>query len=300
MNISIPAETCERSAMERTGNAARRSGPPGGSSHSGLSGNTPRRGWPRLAALAWALGWAATAQTTNLATTNGPAAGAAPRANPPISSEASAGADFDHSPFRIVAERNIFNANRSGGQVRLPSRRPAQVESFTLVGTLEYAKGAFAFFNGSSSAYSKVLQAGGVIAGHKLVAVLPNAVKLEADGKVLELPVGASLRREDEGTWHPGAAFAADPGATQVANRGNGDAGHSYRNDAGGRFGRVNGREATADPALAGANSGADPADLRQAEKREEKEFKKELKLDSKAEAEILKRLMERRAKESQ
>jgi len=111
---------------------------------------------------------------------------------------------LDDSAFRIVAERNIFNANRSGGQVRLSSlRHPARIESFTLVGTMAYEKGAFAFFSGSSSEFSKVVETSGVIAGHKVVDVLANGVKLEADGRILELPIGSAMRRKTRarGSW---------------------------------------------------------------------------------------------------
>jgi len=125
----------------------------------------------------------------------------------------SASSRQDDSAFRIINERNIFNANRSGGQVRLSSRRPARVEGFTLVGTMAYEKGAFAFFDGTSSEFSKVLKTDGVIAGYKLVDILADAVKLEADGKILELPIGSGMRREDEGAWHEGEGLASSSGS---------------------------------------------------------------------------------------
>jgi len=124
-----------------------------------------------------------------------------------ISAEVSAGAErspqrFDESSFRIVAQRNIFNANRSGGgQVRGPSRRPSSVEYFALVGTMDYEKGSFAFFEGSNSQFTKVMKASEVIAGHKLVEISADSVKLEADSKQFDLPVGSQMRREDEGAW---------------------------------------------------------------------------------------------------
>lgn len=153
----------------------------------------------------------ATAQTTNTpARTNAPphiesappkAESAAPRVESTPPRLGSAGARLDESAFGMIAERNIFNANRSGGQVRLATRRAASVESFTLVGTMAYAKGAFAFFEGSSSEFTKVLKADGVIAGHKLADIFAGSVKLEADGKQIELPIGSQMRREDAGAW---------------------------------------------------------------------------------------------------
>src|SRR6185295_14407327 len=98
--------------------------------------------------------------TNNHAATNGP---------PPRVESSSQG--IGESVFRIIADRNIFNANRSGGQVRLESRRPTQVESFTLVGTMAYDKGTFAFFEGSSSEFTKAMKANSVIAVHKLVDI---------------------------------------------------------------------------------------------------------------------------------
>jgi len=130
---------------------------------------------------------------------------------------APAGPALDEGAFRLIAERNIFNASRSGGQVRLPSRRPARVETFTLVGTLAYHKGAFAFFEGSSSEWTRALKPADVIAGHKLVEIYPNAVKLEADGREWELPVGGQMRREDDGPWQLAEASSGGPAAAPNA-----------------------------------------------------------------------------------
>lgn len=144
---------------------------------------------------------AASAQSTNDAT---PVATPATNASPGGVVASPEPSRLDESAFRIVSERNIFNANRSGGQVRLSSRRAPRVESFTLVGTLAYEKGAFAFFEGSSSELTKVLKPDGIIAGHKLVDILADGVKLEADGQITDLAVGAAMRREDEGAWRRG------------------------------------------------------------------------------------------------
>jgi hypothetical protein len=133
---------------------------------------------------------------------------------------------FEESAFRIVPERNIFNANRSGGgQVRGPSRRPSSVEYFALVGTMDYEKGIFAFFEGSSSQFTKVLKPSEVIAGHKLLEISANGVKLEADGKKLDLPVGSQMRREDEGAWQ----MSESRGGISMASSAEGEA--SSRNN---------------------------------------------------------------------
>lgn len=226
--------------------------------------------------------------------TNGPAASSAPprsssaavakspatngaKSTPAPARNAAAASRRDDSAFRIIGERNIFNATRSGGQVRPTStRRPTRVDSFTLVGTMAYERGAFAFFSGSSSEFTKVVKPAGVIAGHKLVDILADAALLEADGKTVELPVGRTMRREDEGAWHPSDAPAGIAGQTASSGR---ESSSSDRSDRYGRSGRddadrVRRSESGADRNSAPA-SGAN-------------------------QSEILKRLMERREKESQ
>ena len=180
---------------------------------------------------------------------------------------------LDESALRFVAERNIFNATRSGvGEVRVPSRRATTVEFFTLVGTMDYEKGTFAFFDGSSSQYTKVIQADSVIAGHKLLDVTANSVKLEAEGKEIELPVGSQMRREDEGAWQVAEARAG----LSVASNGNGDSsGRSERSDYSSRSRRNDISESNTRSSGSAASS-------------------------SENENEVLKRLMERREKESQ
>jgi hypothetical protein len=113
---------------------------------------------------------------------------------------APSGTDFQS--FRMISERNIFNANRSRARSRsCAPERPPKIDSFTLVGTITYEKGTFAFFEGSSSAFKKVAKCNETIAGYKVAEIGVNHVRLEADGKQLELPVGMQMRREDEGEW---------------------------------------------------------------------------------------------------
>lgn len=113
---------------------------------------------------------------------------------------------FDFPSFNIIAERNIFNMNRSGRRPYTPpdreTQRPVRTESFALVGTMSYDKGLFAFFEGSSSQYSQVLKPADRIAGFTIAAVTPTSVKLSStNGNAIELPVGMQLKRQDEGEW---------------------------------------------------------------------------------------------------
>ncbi len=109
---------------------------------------------------------------------------------------------LDFQAFRILTERNIFDPNRSSDSGR-PSepKRAARVESFALVGTLSYEKGDFAFFDGSGSAYRKALKSGDTIAGYRIAEITADHVKLEADGKQVELGVGVQMKKQDEGEW---------------------------------------------------------------------------------------------------
>lgn len=208
------------------------------------------------------------------ATTNDPAS------NPTPPRAESAPQKLDEAAFRIIAERNIFNAERIGAVRVASTRRPARVETFKLVGTMAYAKGAFAFFEGSSSELTKVVKPDGVIAGHKVVDILTDGVKLEADGKILELSIGSAMRREDEGSWRPGDAVASSATSSLASTRESSDANRSSRsrdNDSS----RSRRSESDSEPARPAAAASASPASTADP-------------------AEILKRLMERRERESQ
>jgi len=102
------------------------------------------------------------------------------------------------------------------------------VDAFALVGTMSYQKGQFAFFDGTSEAYRKVLERDGVIAGYKVAEITPNAVKLEAANKRVELKVGTQMRHEGT-TWQlvaqselPVEAEAANNSASSSADSGSG------------------------------------------------------------------------------
>ena len=107
----------------------------------------------------------------------------------------------DFSAFKIISDRNIFDPNRSPRRTGGPPRRAKTVESVTLVGIMSYGKGDFAFFNGTSSDYKKVLKPSDTIAGYKLASISANSVKLASGEKQVELKIGSQLRREEEGEW---------------------------------------------------------------------------------------------------
>jgi hypothetical protein len=110
----------------------------------------------------------------------------------------------DFSSFQVISERNIFNPNRTARRRRGNRTQPA-ADAFALVGTMSYAKGTFAFFDGTSSEYRKVVQNAGTIAGYKVTDITPTAVKLANGDKQLVMKVGTQMRREEKGSWQMAA-----------------------------------------------------------------------------------------------
>jgi hypothetical protein len=136
---------------------------------------------------------------------------------------------LDFPAFRIIAERNIFNPNRSGRSPRNYEKsrqeRRVRTEAFALRGTMSYEKGRFAFFEGTSLDYRKALETADTIAGFKIAAVGPDSVKLESNGKQVELQVGMQMKKPEGGDWElasgtdsvdmtAAAPASADPNAT--------------------------------------------------------------------------------------
>jgi hypothetical protein len=114
---------------------------------------------------------------------------------------------YDFSTFRIISEQNIFDPNR---RPRVPSGpAPTIVDSISLTGTMDYAKGKFAVFDGTSSDYHKVLEKGGRIAGYTVTEISQDTVKLVSGTNTLELKVGMQMRRDDNGHWSAGESAAA-------------------------------------------------------------------------------------------
>jgi len=108
--------------------------------------------------------------------------------------------------FKAIPDRNIFNTRRYAGRTQTDTPPPQQrrnpvIESFSLLGTLEYEKGRVAFFEGSGSGMKKSAKVDDTIGDCKITAIEAAAVTLEANGKPVELKVGYMLRREDQGEW---------------------------------------------------------------------------------------------------
>lgn len=129
---------------------------------------------------------------------------------------------LEYPAFKIISERNIFDPTRSPRSARrTDAARPSKVDSFALVGTLSYEKGTVAFFDGTGPEFRKALKAGDTIAGFKVLEIGSHRVRLEADGKQVELSVGMQLKRQDEGEWQPsGPAESFAPAAPSAVASG--------------------------------------------------------------------------------
>jgi hypothetical protein len=130
-------------------------------------------------------------------------------------------AGLDFSAFQVIVDRNIFDPNRYPRRPGETGPRPAPktVDSLTLVGTMSYDRGTFAFFDGSSPDYRKALKRTDVIAGYQVRTITPDAVELAAGTNMLELPVGTQLRREEDGPWllaGRAGPYAASPTSTST------------------------------------------------------------------------------------
>ncbi len=131
-------------------------------------------------------------------------------------------ASLDYSAFKVIVDRNIFDPNRYPHRPGAPvvASKPKSFDSLTLVGTMSYEKGTFAFFDGTSSEYKKALKLTDSIAGYKVTNIAPNGVKLVSGTNELELSVGAQLRREEDGPWllaGQSTSYAAMPGSTSTS-----------------------------------------------------------------------------------
>jgi hypothetical protein len=142
--------------------------------------------------------------------------------------ETNSSSGLDYNSFDLISKRNIFNPNRRPGRSIGPRLPAVQIDSFTLIGTMSYEKGRFAFFDGTSSEYRKPLKPSDTIAGYRISEITQSGVTLLASSnKVINLPVGTQMKRQDNGPWelmsHAEPIASTNPGepadlATKAAN----------------------------------------------------------------------------------
>jgi hypothetical protein len=116
------------------------------------------------------------------------------------SAPAAAG-DFD---IRPITARNIFDPNRRPNRPSEPRTVRPAVDTFSFTGTMNYSKGLFAFFDGTSSDYRKVVEKGDKIAGYTVQEIEHDLIKLALDTNQVQLKVGMQMRRSEDGKWSPG------------------------------------------------------------------------------------------------
>lgn len=132
----------------------------------------------------------------------------------------------DYASFsRVITERNIFDPNRFAHTTRTTTRttyrprtRSNSAPAFSLVGTMSYEKGMFAFFSGNNADLKKILVLNESIAGYTATEITATLVKLEtADKKIVVMKLG-DLMRQESGHWElagpgevPTEASAAEP-----------------------------------------------------------------------------------------
>lgn len=111
-------------------------------------------------------------------------------------------AETELSAFRLIFERNIFNPNRQKVEEEKPVvvEKP-QADEISLVGVLVTETQRFAFFDGSSSAYRRVLSIDAEIGGGTIEAIDSTSIKLRLNDEALDLPVGMGLIREEGQAW---------------------------------------------------------------------------------------------------
>jgi hypothetical protein len=129
---------------------------------------------------------------------------------------------------RFITERNIFNPNRYSHNVTQNYHAPVSrsAPAFTLVGTMSYEKGMFAFFDGNISDLRKVLYQSDTngIAGYTVAEITLAGVKLQtADKKqTVEMKIGEMMRQEGK-EWQPaGRGELAASTAESAASTGEG------------------------------------------------------------------------------
>jgi hypothetical protein len=139
---------------------------------------------------------------------------------------------------RFITERNIFDPSRYSHNDAQPYRPKVlrSAPAFTLVGTMSYEKGMFAFFDGNNSDLRKVLYPSDTngIAGYTVAEITPTGVKLQtADKKqTVQMKIGEMMRQEGS-VWQV-AGLGELPASTaegSISNAGSAPASASAPND---------------------------------------------------------------------
>ena len=106
--------------------------------------------------------------------------------------------------FRILHINNIFDPNRkpyrSPGKRQDPKPEPP-IDAFTVIGLMAYADRQIAVLSGSSSEYSGAFKLNDQIDNLKLISLSDKAVSFAEGEATFSVNIGTSLRRVDGGAW---------------------------------------------------------------------------------------------------
>jgi hypothetical protein len=123
----------------------------------------------------------------------------------------------DYGTFQLIPQRNIFNPSRYPNEpLNYRPQASQQVPEFTLVGTMSYRKGMFAFFNGTDPEYQKAVQEGGSIAGFTITNINLTGVLLLSTNTSTNMMVGQAMQQDGDG-WmlnDNGMTFSGMSGAS--------------------------------------------------------------------------------------
>ncbi len=137
--------------------------------------------------------------------------------------------DTDYTQFsRFVSDRNIFDPNRvphsprsttTRTRTRTTTRaRSGGLTGIALVGTMSYEKGWFAFFNAGDSDNKKVLAAGGEVGGNQVKEISATTVTLVGDDKKeFTMKIGDQLH-QDGARWKLADNSATESGSAVAAS----------------------------------------------------------------------------------
>ncbi|MEQ2006187.1 MAG: hypothetical protein ABMA26_05260 [Limisphaerales bacterium] len=113
--------------------------------------------------------------------------------------------DDGFKDFAVIAQRNVFNANRSLTPTPAASKTkatpPPKIEAFALLGTMSLERGSVAFFDGTSATFRKAVETGDKLGTYTVAAIAHDRVTLKAGESELCLPLKMQFRREDQGEW---------------------------------------------------------------------------------------------------
>tara|TARA_B100001971_G_C18117144_1_gene497467 strand:- start:148 stop:879 length:732 start_codon:yes stop_codon:yes gene_type:complete len=106
--------------------------------------------------------------------------------------------------FDILHTNNIFDPNRKPyrpDRKRQDPKPEPQIDAFTVIGLMAYADRQIAVLSGSSSEYSGTFKLNDQIDNLKLISLDDKAVSFAEGEATFSVDIGTSLRRVDGGAW---------------------------------------------------------------------------------------------------